>query len=261
MSKKRIIALVAASFFCWLLFVIAKMPAGFVLEQVAKKTNAITFSGSQGTIWDGSVQSLTVNANRKIINLGQVQWQLAPIQLFFGQAAIEITAKNQQQLISGQFSVSAFRRLTAEDAEIMVPVSLLTSLYPVPAKVNGFIELSLTSLDVSLADQWIDELDGQLLIKDLDVKIQKSAELGTYGIRLQLDESGERVLAKITDVDAVIEVSGEVSLNQEKRTYAADLLIKPKPNTDQVILGSLQFIAKKQGDGSFKLNQSGTLPK
>jgi general secretion pathway protein N len=259
MSKKRIALLSAAAFLLWLVLLIAKMPAEFALGQVAKNTSNFSVAGVNGTVWQGSAGAMQLLVNRQKINLGRVEWQISPWALLLGRLQIALDAKQQQQIIRGNFSVSATQNVQVSDAELMVSSALLTKLYPVPAKINGFIELNLLDFKASIPEQRVDALDGQLVIKDLDVTVQKQAALGTFGVRLSLDDSKERVLANITDVDAKVSVSGEASLHQVNKTYAADLLIKPTAEADPVIANTLQYVAKKQNDGSFKFNYSGKL--
>lgn len=236
---------------------VLKMPAQYALALASSKTGAFSFNSAHGSVWQGQVHGLLVNTGRQSLPVGKVQWQLSPWALLGLSVNVSFKSEHPLWQSQGKFSVSANKKLEGADLQVKLPLALLTNIYPVPAKINGMADVNIQTLAIDGNALKVTGLTGQVLLQDIDLTVQSQAALGSYGVRLKLD--GDAVVADISDVDAPIAVTGQARFNQTQQRYQTTVTVTPQATASQVITQSLQFIAKKQSDGSYLLSYQGKL--
>ncbi|MCK5880612.1 MAG: type II secretion system protein N [Sinobacterium sp.] len=262
---------VLSSVFILCVFVVIvaiKMPASFVLGQLANQTQAIYLESIQGSIWQGRAQHVqiklpagTVGRRAKVVHLGAVEWQLSFWRLLTGNVALQLNTEHPNQTISTHLMASYFdKSIEFDETRLEVDLPFALTFYPVPAKINGTAELNLQQLSVAMRDDmpFVNAIEGQLLVSQLNVAVTAPVELGDFGININSDDEGV-IHATLSDVDATVSVSGKASLNQTSKAYSANGDITPTAKTDKMVTQALNFIAKKQADGRYVINYDGVL--
>lgn len=233
------------------------MPAQYALGLASNKTNAFSFNSAQGSVWSGQVHGLLVSTGSQSLPVGKVQWQLSPWALLGLTANVRFESRHPLWQSEGELSVNVSKELSGANLKLKLPLALLTKVHPLPAKINGMADVNIQTLAVDGNALKATALEGQILLQDIDVTVQSQAALGSYGVRLNLE--GDTVVADISDVDAPITVAGQARFNQTEQSYQTTVTVTPQATASKVITQSLQFIAKKQNDGSYLLSYQGKL--
>lgn len=247
---------------------VVKMPASFVLSQVASQTQSLYFENAQGSIWTGSASQVqvklpagVVNRRAKVIHLGQVNWDLSFWALLTANVALSLDTQHSNQSLKTDLRLNVFSKsLELGETKFDVALPFAMTFYPVPAKINGKAELNLQRLSLDVVDNMpiIQHVEGQLLVSQLEVAVTKPVSLGDFGVNIFSDEQGV-LNATLSDVNATVAVSGKGQFNQTTKMYSANGEVTPTPKTDKMVVQALGFIAAKQASGSYTMNYNGVL--
>ena len=255
MSKKQIslYCFIALSFFIGVF--LSKTPANIVLSQVSEYA-PVNFYQVKGTIWEGSAVNIHVNVAGKPFPLGKTHWDISPLYLLVGKLGIEIDAKHNEQIIKGDFVFGVNKSLSAKNIQIVSSAEPLGKLSPFPVKLEGVIDVNLH--EVAISDMKVTAIDGSAVIKDMAINFSGVIDMGTFASRLSLDED-LNVLAKLTDVDAVMGLKGDFVFDQTDKKYDLKMQVTPKPEANKMITQGLSTVSRRNSDGSYNVTYSGKI--
>ncbi len=221
------------------------------IEKVS--AGSIVFYNVSGPLWSGKAANVVVRYGRTPISLGQTEWTISAPGLLLGQLNTELQAKKGMQLVSGNFSLSVFRTLQADNVEVTFDSTLAQQFYPIPGTVEGLVEINLQHLQVDASSSvQITALNGNAVLKEASVNFGVPVELGTYGAKLTLTDTNN-VQAALSDIDGTVTISGSAVFAQEAQEAILDINIKPKVNANAAISSTLESFFKKNSDGSYKV--------
>ena len=254
MSKKQISLSIVTALLFFIGCLLMKMPANVALGWAAKKTNAFYPEHVQGTIWNASMARLAIPLAGTIVELGQVRWTVSQLALLRGQLQVHVDAVNNPQKISGDIVLGLNKVLKASNVEVRMDSALLAQIYPMPVRYTGFVEADLAS--VVIKNQQLDELQGNLLLKKINVSFSELFVLGDYAARLTAVPAragGEKVIqADISDINAAVAVKGKAQIAL-KGGYFIDAVLRPQSNASPAIAQALQQMFTPATDGSFQV--------
>ncbi|MCJ8302022.1 type II secretion system protein N [Shewanella sp.] len=238
----------------YLVFLLALLPASVVIK-LAPLPNNINFSGISGSIWSGSIESVTIQ-NRQ---LEQVQWQLSPWALLLGQAKLDLVIGNRGSAVNGKglviFSMSG---IDAEGLRFEAPTSFLlgNNRLPFRTKVGGDISLFIDRLEQGTP--WCEQLNGKLFINSAGVKNQ----FGNYplgDIELDLSCVDGNVKVKSDETMNQLGFSGTLVLQAEK-VVQLSAKIKETASQPEDLKKALAFLGKKDSQGYYPISYQGRVP-
>ncbi|SQH74354.1 General secretion pathway protein N [Shewanella benthica] len=238
----------------YLVFLLALLPASVVVKLVPLP-NDINLSGVSGSIWSGSIESVTIQ-NRQ---LEQVQWQLSPWALLLGQAEIDLVIGNRGSAVNGKglfiFSMSG---IDAEGLRFEAPISFLlgNNRLPFRTKIGGDISLFIDRLEQGAP--WCERLNGKLFINSVGVKNQ----FGDYplgDIELGLSCVDGNVKVKSDETMNQLGFSGTLVLQAEK-VVQLSAKIKETSSQPEDLKKALAFLGKKDSQGYYPISYQGRIP-
>ncbi|MCY4045669.1 MAG: hypothetical protein OXE99_11385, partial [Cellvibrionales bacterium] len=93
MNKKPIV-LLSLTGLCWFIFlVVAKIPAGLVLDNLASEIEGFDASNVRGTIWDGEAK-IRIDSVTPPITLQKAKWKIASLKLLLGEFDVDVDIKD-----------------------------------------------------------------------------------------------------------------------------------------------------------------------
>src|SRR5690606_40005787 len=91
--KRRLLGLSLLGIVAWLIFILAMLPARFVLAQFGSLLPPdIRLHGVQGTLWNGTAQTLAWRG----VSAGPLHWDVQAVALLTGHLQADINAKLPQ---------------------------------------------------------------------------------------------------------------------------------------------------------------------
>lgn len=138
---------------------IAHVPAAWVYSYMSKPAS-IEAQGISGTIWNGSIQQLTVEYQ----SVGSVYWAFQPSQIFTGNLEYNVRfGRGSAIKLNGKGYVGiGFSGVYAKNTLVSLPVSEVVKLVPmhVPVELKGQLELSLN--EFHYAQPWCQQAKGNV---------------------------------------------------------------------------------------------------
>lgn len=246
------ICLVLLGLIVFLGTVISQLPLSLA-EPYLKKVPNLQYQNASGTLWNGRLSNATVIVLKgKKIDLGQVGWQLKPLDLFTGNVTVDFETQHQQRRSQGQASISISQTVTLKHTNFQTDVAWFQSLVPEAGFLNGNIGGDIETLE------WDDkqlppQITGKLFWQG-GVVVPKIEE-GYYQISLTNDD--QAIKGTVSSKDAPFDVSGNVTLNEQWQ-YSTQVTLKPNTKTNMTLFDAISRKAKQNADGSVTFEQSGT---
>lgn len=256
MSIRRLVLIVLAAVLLFGYFVLARFPAAHGLALLSYiSQGSVTYSNASGTIWQGQAENIYISAQQQLLDLGKTDWRLQAWSLLIGRLNIEISAKQQKQVIKAQIQASS-SKAQLNNVEVRVPIAKLMNFAPIPLpfQMEGELQLDLQSLALS-KKVGVESISGNAVLQDVVVLMYEPLELGSYGARLS--NQGDELVAQVSDIDATVELSGTMQANVKERSYTHNVFLKPKPAAHAMVTQALSMVANKQEDGRFHFKQNG----
>lgn len=246
MTRNRV--LIAIGILLYLCFAIATLPARAVLPRVLPET--ITLDGIDGSVWSGSAQSIRSGK----FSATAIHWDFELLRLFRLQLAYAIDLQIPGGFARGVVAMQP-GAIALSDFSASLPVAELARLIA-PMNLQGQASIEIAS--ARLVEQWPTRLDG--VIRFGKIRLQQAAEieLGDYQLVFDpADASAEAIIGKVSDLDATLDVSGNVRLLPQ-RGYEVDLRVVPGDAERERFDRMLRLVPKDE-DGRYQLSLAGSL--
>ncbi|NLS14478.1 type II secretion system protein N [Vibrio sp. SM6] len=258
---KKIIgySLLFVSFF--IASVIATLPVNVVLEWVSLP-RALQIQGASGTVWQG--QATSVRWQR--YQLGALQWQFRPSELFSGAAVVQVRfGRGNQWQLSGKglvgYSLSdgAFAQNVVASLPAAQVLDQLKLPIPVPLSVTGNVDINIKQ--AIYGAPWCASGEGSLAWTGSAV----NSQIGTVALDLNLDQ----VIADVQCQNSQLTLEGRQSSNHviaefdaeltPQRQYSASAWFKPEAQFPAELANYLKFIGSPDGQGRYRFTQAGRI--
>lgn len=250
MKKKHYIILAISSY---LFFSLAYTPAASIISFAEKNLQLpVKFNGVSGSIWNGHADRLTGQLQFPVSNL---DWSVNLLSLLTGSLNADVNASVKQQAVSGQLDVSITGKLSAHNIKSEIPATTMQQLINLP--IGEFAGKFLLDIDtIQLGQQALPQIEANIHWQDARFTLAQTADLGHVLLNIKPDNK-QGLIAKITNQDAKLSVEGLIEIHENKQ-YVADISFTSQDN-DPAIQQSLAMFAKKQTNGSYRLQKSGNI--
>jgi general secretion pathway protein N len=248
--KKKYYILTAV--IAYLLFLLITIPAQFVTRMISDNA-PVSMQGVSGTLWQGKAYLVSAGNN---VQLYKTEWSFSPWKLLIGKLAADINTQYEGSDIQAELGLSFLGRYFVNDLTADVSANNVAQLANIPlAQLSGLI-----SLDIEHA-QWkpgqLPSATGEIRWKDATVTVTDTASLGNIAVTLGESEQ-QQLLADIKNQGGDIKIEGKLELVPET-DYSLDIALTPLASANNNIKQSLGMFAKRQANGVYLFNKSGSL--
>lgn len=237
--------------FSYLFFLLALMPASVVVTRLPLP-KSLQLNAVQGTLWQGEVGEVRWQQH----TLHHVSWQIEWSRLLVGMPALHLTL-NDPQFLSGETTVGWRGDLFVEDLSLHVPVSMISSLIPMPVPIGLTGNASLSIRQLQINPQHCTQLQGSLTWQAGNLSTPLGdIVLGSPQASLACD--GDAFTAEVTQDSDMLSSQSTVNMTLQGH-YQLQSTLTAGQKLPENIRSSLNFIGKDIGNGVYKVNEQGTL--
>jgi general secretion pathway protein N len=237
----------------YLFFVLAGTPAAKVIALANNNFNLpVKFHGVQGSVWNGQIDSLTVNSQR----IEQIQWSINPAALLLASLTADIQANIKNQRLTGRISVNMNGNIQAKDVHTKISAAEVQQLIAMPlGELGGDFSLNIESLHWQGAG--LPATTATIKWRNAKLTLVDSVDLGQMLINIRPDDKGGLAI-NMSNSGGVISIDGTIQLS-DKKQYTLLINFKPSSHAKDNIKQSLAMFARRQSNGSYRLKQNGNL--
>jgi general secretion pathway protein N len=249
MSWRRLAAIGLAAF---VVFALVTLPARIVLARLAPAS--IRADGVSGTIWNGRAQAVAIEGAR----IGSAEWRLHPWALLTARVSADVRITRVDGFLQTQAAVTPGGRARFHDLTGSLPISALPPS-AAPGGWTGTLNLRLARL--VLRDGWPIEAEGTVEIVDLAGPAARPIDMGNYRVTFteQATSDDEVLRGALADGGGPLQLSGELQLNAQDRSYLIEGLIAARPDAPRELLNTVQFLGEADPEGRRPFSLSGTM--
>ena len=246
--KKRYYLITAIA--AYLVFLLSMLPAQPIATLINDNTPA-RLSGVSGSLWQGQARSLDVAG----IKLTDARWNMKAWKLLLAQAALDIEARFEDQPVTGEVGATITGAVFVNTLDARLSADTVTRLANIPmAQLSGTFDITIDH--ASWRQGELPEAEGKLSWKQAAVTVAETASLGDVAITITGQD--DSLHADVNNDGGDIELSGEATLNPQAE-YQASMRFTPTASASRNLRKTLGMFAEKQADGSFLLNNNGSL--
>ena len=248
MSQAR--ALLAAGTAAFLIFLAAQAPAR--LGPALLEDNGLRTSGVSGTVWNGRAQSALLGQ----LAISDLRWQLAPLPLLLGRAALDVDGRLPDGFMNGRIEIGT-RGLLLRDFRLSSTLEVLGAGLGLPLSGGP---LSCEIERATVRNGWFTELVGELRLADLPLAVGPGAASGGFiasfsAVRVSPSEPLEGL---VESLGGPLEVQARVVLTPPT-AWELSGLARPLPGAPAELAQGLSMLGPRQPDGSYQFMLAGSL--
>ena len=234
----------------YLTFLIATIPASFVIDKV-KLPKMVKLGVVSGTIWQGNFDSISIDG----VVLKNVSWSIVIPKLLTAELGVDFKLGSQRKILEPYGKGYAFVSMNSMgvlDTKLSLPANIAApklKRYMVES-LEGMIKLDVAS--ASLGTPYCGDLTGQ-------VNWQQSA-LGVMGsqfalgdLNVQLGCRDGNLTAAVKGDDKVLVLDGKAEL-KAKNQAKVDGFVKAGPSADKSLIAAMSFMGKADQQGRYKIS-------
>lgn len=215
--------------------VVARLPATLISNAVTD-ASIVTATQTRGTIWQGQTY-LTTPA----LELGTLQWTLAPLTLFTGRASVDWRLTGTGLQLGGNAN-AGFTTTSATVSGRVDAATLNSLLAPYDIRVGRGVQID--TIDALIESGWPSALDGRVLWQGGDVTYtlsgrREAQRLPPMTAILDLDTSGDSAQPRAhvrADGDPILLMRAALQRNGFAKVgvtrHFTDLVAMPWPGSD-----------------------------
>lgn len=228
-SKRQWIVLAVSFFF---VLTLAQAPARLVAH--FSNEEQIFFDGLQGTVWDGKAILATVRIAGQWISLGELEWQINPVQLLLGQLVTSMQSRHP--LLESDVKLKVRRgQLDISEGRITMDARILKPWLPKTIYARGDMNVRTNDLRWS---NGLQRIDAEVFWDQAQLRVLgKKYQLGKLILNAQSAEQEIR-LALDSVPDSSSQWTGELSYYDNR--IKVDVRVKPSPNTGKNLASFLR---------------------
>ena len=236
---------------CLTIALLLNLPVQQVLPHV-QLPPTVQLAGVDGSILKGRAQEIRIDG----FPVRSLRYRYMPscipllklcYQLDYEQGDLQLG----YDLLNGDTEVSG--------SEIEYPVSDLLGLMPSPALVKPTGRLQLNVEDLSMQQNKLVSVNGQLIWRDLGINENGiKLDIGDYQVDFNGDD--ERYEFTLSDLDAALQVEGEGSV-YSSGAYELDVRIDARQGIDPQVRSVLELVARRTSGNQYRVQQKGQLPR
>ena len=236
----------------YLFFVIATLPASLAKNLIEKNT-AVSIQGISGTLWQGKIQTLQINRS---ITLTNTSWTLTVWKLITGRAEADINSNFDGDEINTKIGSSFLGKIFIDDLSATLQASNVARLANIPlVQLSGKIDIDIEHADWQQG--YPPTAKGELNWNNATLTVAETVSLGNIKVILG-DSEEQQLVAEIKNNKGDILIEGDAKVIPET-DYALNIKLSPTATASDNTKRSLALFSKKQPNGDFLLNRTGSL--
>jgi hypothetical protein len=231
----------------FVVILVARLPAAWVIPSTGPNAPCTAVDGS---LWSGSCSGMTYARNP----LGDVSWELRPLQLCLGRLAAHVSAVHAGAQASADVELTFGQRLTAR--RLVGDLPLDPNVIPgLPPTLSGRLHLDLAL--ARLEHGVITQLVGRVELHDLVDASGNATALGSYVIEFPAGASGDPV-GKLHDLEGPLAVQGTLRLTRQPG-FELEGEVTARPGAPPELVNNIRFLGSPDALGRRPFAISGTL--
>lgn len=238
----------------YLIFLIVIAPASLLHHLIPdSSTPKIQLGHLDGTLWQGHASSVRIDQH----TVTDLKWDFNFWKIALGQISIDTNGKYQQHPFETMLSVTALGTVHLAETRAEIDGATMGDMIQLPlGQLTGTFKIELEN--ASISRNTIPLANGIIIWNDAAVIVAETARLGDVSIELSESESNPLVAIIRNTNDADIRLAGSANV-ADNGDYVADIQMTPAASASKNIQSSLGMFARKQSDGSYKINNKGNL--
>lgn len=248
-TRKRLIVAAALVFGFTL---VSQVPAALLYALVKPKDSPLLVHGLQGPWTAGALSGISLRGRPVVQDL---RWQLKPLQLLLGRAAIDLQGGGQIATLDGAVA-TGLGGTRLNDFRFAGGIKALAAaagyaFVPVDGQAGGEIaKLIFKGGALNFAE-------GRVELKSLAWTLARDPLLlGDF--TAEVSTTPEAVTANISSPSGPLEARGFAKLMPDK-SYDVDILVKAKPGASEMLLNYLKTLGAPDPQGYYHLRKRGQL--
>lgn len=244
----RILLILVAGY---VVFLIATLPASWVMERATLANPALKAYGVQGSAWKGTASALVIQGWQ----IDSVAWELSPWRLLTGEAQIAwhstgTTLHGDGVLLAGLWGDA----IGMKDLDARVPVEVVARQMRLPGITpQGVLLIDLDELRIG--GQQIQAVSGTLTWQH--AALSDTLRLGD--IRAELGMQEQEVRARIKDQGGPVAIDGLLRLKPDGN-YRFEAALGARDSNDAGLNATLRLLGQPGSDGRIRVEHTGHAP-
>ncbi|MBF0470008.1 MAG: type II secretion system protein N [Gammaproteobacteria bacterium] len=216
----------------------------------------LDLQGVDGTVWQGSAAQLYWDE----MALGRLSWEVAPLQLLGGSAALQWLLQQGDGHLKGVATAALDRSgETVEMVEGDFGVGQILQLFPfLPLVLEGRVVLDLPR--ITLSGGKLTGAEGVVQWRQAALTVPLKAALGDLQLRLEplTTEGREGVEGMLSNEGGELQLAGSVTFESSGR-YLTQITVEPRSTTPEQLRNSLGLLGRRGQDGKYHIRRSGVI--
>lgn len=231
----------------YLVFLLATLPAGYVVGWLHKRVPDLELAGVHGSVWAGSAQDIAWQGQ----SWGLLRWRFDWATLFAGHLGFFLFLSAPD--LAFQARVAGNRsRLLLEDVVGHLPVNQLVHWLPLPSgSVTGQINIRMQRM--VLINARPSAAAGMIDLTSLSLSWPQSVALGDYELKLQTQ--GDGIHGSLLDTSGPLMVQGSLRVTPDGG-YDLTGVVAARDPANTALNNLLQYLPSSQG-GKHAFNING----
>ncbi len=231
--------------------VIVNAPARLLPALVPE--SRLQLQGLDGTLWQGRASRALLVSPAGPIQLGQLEWRLAPLSLLTLAPAVSLRSHWGDQNGSADVTLHGKNDISLRDVDLSIDAGLIQQL--VPVAMEG--RVTLTAPLLRLRDGLPIKAEGRLVWEQGAWNAPRARlALGSYALDFSQAGADDPLRGQVLTLAGPVNAEGQVEL--AARQYAVDMRIGSDSALDPVIAEALSLVARPEGE-AFHLLLNGAL--
>ena len=252
---KTLHVLAGAGIASFLLFLVANIPAGFMMNRVeGAMPGAIQTAGVEGTLWNGRVRAIDMTGWQ----LRNTRWQISVPALFTGRLAADIETRTAGGEITAGVAVSLTGKLMVSDLQASGPLAPLARQFQLPV-TGGRYEATIDTLQ--LVDNWPTALIAGIKMTAVPLNLMGGAGDATGNFSLTFDEASipeaGPINGLLADDGGQLEISGNFILTPPNN-FDLQSKLSARPGAPAEIAQALNLLGPADPEGRREFKMAGS---
>lgn len=243
--------LLAAGIAAFLVFLVAQAPAR--LGTALLEDNGLRAAGVSGTVWSGRAQTALLGQ----LPISELRWQLSPLGLLRGRAALDIDGRLPDGFLDGRVEIGP-RSLHLREFQLSSTLDLLGAGLGLPVS-GGPVSCAIGR--ATLRDGWFTELVGELRLAAVALPLPAGADVAPGGYTARFDAErlapGEPLEGAVESTGGPLEVRARVRI-APPASWELSGLARPLPAAPAELAQGLAMLGPRQADGSYEFMLAGS---
>jgi len=250
-TKSRSI-LIAAGAICFLVSLVASMPARIIVDLLASDNLRVGSVG--GTVWNGETRLLNIAG----LEIRRISWDLHAWSLFTGRLSADIDLQLPDGFARGALALSVTGSISIRDFEATAPVSAITRWMNLP-QTTGDASVQIRSLDIS--NGWPRTAVGSARVGNVPLNLPgvPPTAAGSYQVSFDVESVPDdgKFSGELTDQGGVLEIFGTIQLSPPSN-YDISGLINARPGAPAGLAEGLVLLGPAGPGGRHEFSLSGS---